>query len=354
MASGDLRKRLESLNREPLAEETSGANRAARAESAPRPADTPEVESLRRKLERRRDRRGGGAGAASGASLPDSAPASPARPRRSEAPSQIVYRRGLPVAGAGSEKPGAPPLRGEPVRLETAAPGVELAAPSGAPFYLIRRAVAELDEAVRAVDAAYHGALSDAASAARQWIAARCELDAVRPDDLVFIDLETTGLGSTPLFLIGAMAWEDGGLVVRQYFARSYAEERAVLERFLGDVADKPLLVSFNGKSFDLPYVRVRSAATGVPFRIDPAHLDLLHVSRRIWKGRLPNCKLQTLERAVCGRQRFADIPGSEIPQAYHDFVRTGDARQMATCLHHNLLDLVTLADLMTRLPGPA
>jgi hypothetical protein len=180
-----------------------------------------------------------------------------------------------------------------------------------------------------------------------------CGREGFLPDDVLFVDLETTGLGSTPLFLIGTMGWEGGGLVVRQYFARNYAEEPAVVRLFLDLLRRKPLLVSFNGKSFDMPYVRVRAAANGLPY-VEPAnHFDLLHVSRRIWRGYLPDCRLQTLERHVCGRTRTGDIPGADIPQAYHDFVRTGDARQMGECLRHNRLDLITLADLMVRLPAP-
>jgi uncharacterized protein len=79
-------------------------------------------------------------------------------------------------------------------------------------------------------------------------------------------------------------------------------------------------------------------------------HLDLLGESRRAWGRRLPNCKLQTLEHRICGRLREDDIPGHLIPEAYHEYVRTGDARQMLGVLHHNLLDLVTMADLLARL----
>lgn len=174
-----------------------------------------------------------------------------------------------------------------------------------------------------------------------------CE-ESVAPEDLLFLDLETTGLQSTPLFLIGAMTWEDGELVVRQYFARHYGEEPAVLSAFLKQASGPRVLVSFNGKSYDWPYVRMRAAATGVPFHADLAHLDLLHASRRVWGKTLPDCRLQTLEQHVCGcPQRSGDIPGSQIPDAYHEFVRTGDAAKMLKVLEHNLLDLATLARLL-------
>ena len=147
---------------------------------------------------------------------------------------------------------------------------------------------------------------------------------------------------------IGAMTWEDGELVVRQYFARHYGEEPAVLSAFLKQASGPRVLVSFNGKSYDWPYVRMRAAATGVPFHADFAHLDLLHASRRVWGKTLPDCRLQTLEHHVCGcPRRSDDIPGSQIPDAYHEFVRTGDAAKMLTVLEHNLLDLATLARLL-------
>jgi len=238
------------------------------------------------------------------------------------------------------------------VDLAAAVDGAEVEAPHGGRAFLIASDVRELEEAGGLCEG-FHAALTRAGSSARRWLAAMGEPRAFRPEDVLFLDLETTGLTGTPLFLIGTMVWEDGGLVVRQYFARTYAEERAVLSLFFDRAATKKLLVSFNGKTFDLPYVRVRAAANALACAEPPGHLDLLHVSRRIWRGRLPDCKLQTLERHVCGRMRFGDLPGAEIPRAYHDYVRTGDAREMVDCLRHNLLDLVTLADLMTRLPPP-
>ena len=79
-------------------------------------------------------------------------------------------------------------------------------------------------------------------------------------------------------------------------------------------------------------------------------HCDLLHHARRRWRDEMPNCKLQTLERLLCGRHRAGDIPGSEIPAAYADFVRSGNAVSMKAILHHNALDLVTLCHLSLRL----
>ena len=79
-------------------------------------------------------------------------------------------------------------------------------------------------------------------------------------------------------------------------------------------------------------------------------HVDLLHHARRRWKRQLPDCRLQTLEQAICRRSRNGDISGNQIPAAYAEFVRTGFEREMDAILYHNAVDLVTLLDLALRL----
>lgn len=172
------------------------------------------------------------------------------------------------------------------------------------------------------------------------------------PARRLHFDIEACGLTSAPLFLIGVMTEEAGDLLVRQFLARDYSEEAAVVRLFAEAAAAADQLVSFNGKSYDLPYIRTRAVATGVPFDLDPAlpHLDLLHASRRAWKHRLPDCRLQTLETFILDKPRAPDIPGGEIPDAYHAFVRTGDARDLVKILDHNQVDLVTLAELLAKL----
>jgi uncharacterized protein YprB with RNaseH-like and TPR domain len=195
------------------------------------------------------------------------------------------------------------------------------------------------------------------------------------PADALFLDLETCGFAGSPVFLAGLLWQDDGTMVLDQLFARNYAEERAVLETLWRVAARNRVLVTYNGKSFDWPMVHDRSTrhhlgrdargsshSTGqAPLtglgRHDPrpqlTHCDLLHHARRRWKGVLPNCKLQTLERFVCNRSRRDDLSGSEVPTAYHEFVRTGVARQVGAIVHHNALDLVTLVQIALRLIEP-
>ena len=173
-------------------------------------------------------------------------------------------------------------------------------------------------------------------------------LAAAKPEDLLYVDIEATGFTSgTPLFLVGALSFFSGDLRVRQLLARDYTEEAGLLSCFspMLDAAD--VVISFNGKTYDLPYIRDRSLFMGVPFDLRQIHIDMLHVARRRWGKRLPNCKLQTLEQYICRRMRQGDIPGSEIPDAYHRFVQSGNAVQMRDILHHNALDLITMAEVM-------
>ncbi|MBE3069946.1 MAG: ribonuclease H-like domain-containing protein [Planctomycetes bacterium] len=255
-------------------------------------------------------------------------------------------------------------------RLETVIPGEPREA-AGGRFYLVRR---------RAEDFAP----SQAADGGDAPPAARDLLDlyrrvffgagrAMAPDDLheslrplvladpaavAYLDIETCGLAGEPLFLVGLMRYRQDTLLIEQFLARDYSEERAVLAAAWEVLAETGCLVTFNGKTFDLPTVAARSLACGLfDAPAVPQHVDLLFEARRRWKGVLPNCRLQTIEQLICGRRRAGDIPGGEIPSAYHEFVRSQQAddpvrrvrslRCLQTILHHNALDLLTMADLV-------
>lgn len=164
------------------------------------------------------------------------------------------------------------------------------------------------------------------------------------------IDTETAGFHGRPLFMVGMVRHLGDELVLTQYFARSYAEEAGLLDKFAEVLPEVNLLISFNGKAFDWPFVRDRMVYHRLACEPRFDHLDLLHPSRRRWRSELPNCKLQTLERYLCGRWRSGDIPGEEIPQRYHDFVREQDARLVAPIFHHNRLDLITMTELLIAL----
>lgn len=241
-----------------------------------------------------------------------------------------------------------------PLALEQACPGEERSIDlAGAPgrFWQIRRTLGDVAPDLRPIASEYDRVLRGARQRFDELDASvgLCHAANATSADLLFMDTETCGLTSATIFLVGVMFFDGGDLVFEQYLARDYSEEPAVLATFFRRYERCNLLVTFNGKAFDMTMIRERSAfhQLDAPWA-EPPHLDLLHEARRLWKGRVPNYRLQTLEHRLCGRRRVGDIPGAAIPDAYHRFVETRDARRMQDILHHNLLDLLTMAQLLT------
>jgi len=202
----------------------------------------------------------------------------------------------------------------------------------------------------------------------------------------IFLDLETTGLSGgagTIAFLVGCGYFDLGAFQVRQFLLASHSGERALLAAVAEFFEDAELIVTYNGKTFDLPVMetrwlfhRMQPPLGGVP------HFDMLHPARRLWRSRSPReiaqtvartvarnfssasasasapdfdahdstcCRLSTLERMLFGVQRIGDVPGLEIPGRFFTFVRTGDPRPLEPVLEHNRLDLVSLAAVTAR-----
>jgi len=268
------------------------------------------------------------------------------------APQPVLYSRGTPRGRVTAPRFGPPAVRdyGPSITLEEAVEGIVTSAPFGPEYYHIELAAGELDACACELHTCFVPLLGHPAGEAVERVAAVCEAERIAPEDVVFLDLETTGLGMTPVFLIGTMECTCDGFVFKQYFARDYSEEAGILSAFSQRLGDARMIVTFNGKSFDVPYLKNRAVATGVKLPKLKSHLDLLHEARRHYGRTVPNHKLQTLERIVCGKCREDDIPGAEIPAAYHEFVRTGDARKIGMILQHNLHDLLTMADLMHKM----
>jgi tetratricopeptide (TPR) repeat protein len=168
------------------------------------------------------------------------------------------------------------------------------------------------------------------------------------PSHLLFIDLETTGIAGgagTYAFLVGC-GWFDGGVFrTRQYFLSSFTAERALLEDVAELAANAGAVVTYNGKTFDLPLIETRYSLHRLqtPFAGLP-HVDMLHPARRMWREPESACRLITLEQTLCGYEREGDVAGFEIPARYFHYVHAGDARPLAAVFEHNRLDLVSLA----------
>jgi uncharacterized protein len=181
-----------------------------------------------------------------------------------------------------------------------------------------------------------------------------CELDL---EQFVFIDTETTGLAGgtgTYTFMIGAGRFEGDQFRLAQFFLRDPAEELAQLSAFEKFVAPCEAIVSFNGKSFDMPLLNNRFIINGWPPPLkDAGHLDLLHLARRLWRARLPSRALGDLEAKILGAKRSEhDVPGWMVADLYFDYLHTGDARPLKGVFYHNEIDVVSMAALLNHMSG--
>lgn len=170
------------------------------------------------------------------------------------------------------------------------------------------------------------------------------------PAGALYLDTETTGLSGgtgTVAFLVGLAFWENGELVTEQVLVRALGEEAPMLTHVAERIRAASMLVTFNGKSFDLPLLRTRFVMARVPAPTEPPHLDLLHIARRLHKPRGVECRLVGLERDILGFERHDDVPSGEVSACYLHFLRTGDARPLLGVVEHNLWDVVTMASLV-------
>ena len=181
------------------------------------------------------------------------------------------------------------------------------------------------------------------------------EIASARPDEMAFLDTETTGLAGgsgTYAFLIGIGRIAPEGFRVKQFFMRDYGEEASQLAAVSEFLEPFKVLVTYNGKSFDQPLLetRYRMNRQKPPFaRLQ--HLDLLHGARRLWKLRFDSCRLVELENQVLGLERQGDLPGEMIPYVYFEYIRSREAHRIVPILHHNVMDIATLACLTSIVP---
>ena len=166
----------------------------------------------------------------------------------------------------------------------------------------------------------------------------------------LYLDTETTGLAGgtgTVAFLVGLARFEDGALCLEQLIVPQLGGETPVLARLAERLAAASCVITYNGKSFDWPLLRTRFVLSRLPVPELPPHIDLLHVSRRLWKPRLPSVRLAEIEREILRFEREDDLPGSEIPARYFAFLRGGSPEQLVPVLEHNQNDLIALSALL-------
>ncbi len=168
------------------------------------------------------------------------------------------------------------------------------------------------------------------------------------PSDFIFLDLETMGFFSRPIILFG-IAWISGDrLVVHQFLVRDMDEELPALIALKQYLGPQKVLVTFNGKTFDIPYLKERYSYYGEYMRMGHIHFDLLHAARRAWRTKLPDCRLGTLEQRIFGMKREDDVPGAMVPEFYETYQKTKNPGPLVPVVGHNRQDVITLARLLS------
>jgi len=177
------------------------------------------------------------------------------------------------------------------------------------------------------------------------------------PESLLYLDTETTGLAGgtgTVAFMVGLAWMENGALRVVQWLLGAFAAEGALVAQVSDRIARAGVIVSFNGKSFDMPLLKARARLLGADLPADGrVHLDLLHVTRRLLQCGWPDCRLRTAEARALRLERTDDLPGAEAPAAWRRWLERGDASPLGRVADHNRADLLALVALLALLERP-
>ncbi len=166
----------------------------------------------------------------------------------------------------------------------------------------------------------------------------------------LFLDTETTGLGTatgTLPFIVGLGRWQDATFVTRQLVLPDHSDEPGMLDLLDEAVDDDVCLVTYNGRSFDWPLIVTRFRLHGRKPPMFGRHLDLLPLARTLWKHRLPDARLASVEAAICGVRRSHDLPGALAPTKYLDYLRSGHGSHLRDVLIHNRQDVISMALLL-------
>lgn len=171
--------------------------------------------------------------------------------------------------------------------------------------------------------------------------------------DFKFMDIETMGLSNVPIILIGVAEIKGKNIRSTQYLVRDFEEEPAALEAFKSHLDENSAYVTFNGKYFDVPFIKNRLNYHRMSDEdLDLPHFDLLYYARKLWEDKLPNCQLQTIEREMFGIEREGDVPGQYIPSYYNTYLEDGNVGPLVPIVSHNRQDIVSLASFLMKMYG--
>lgn len=168
-------------------------------------------------------------------------------------------------------------------------------------------------------------------------------------EDLAIIDIETLGLSERPIVLLGIAKPRKGSVCLTQFLLRDIQDEPSAIWALVSQLEPSASLITFNGKSFDIPYIKQRLAYYGMNASLGNPHFDVLHFTRRALRNKLADCRLETVEKYL-GIKREINIPGALVPHFYDTYLKTLNVGPLVAIVEHNKQDLITLGDLFSKL----
>ncbi len=171
----------------------------------------------------------------------------------------------------------------------------------------------------------------------------KCACD-IPEENFKFMDIETLGLSNVPIILIGIAEVKNKRITTSQYLLRDRSEEPALIREFFKHLTNDSVFVTFNGKSFDVPFIENRAAYYRIDYPKKLINYDLMYYARNLWKDILPNCQLQTIEREIFNIKRDDDVPGAYIPGYWETYHQENNIGPLVPIVEHNRLDIVNLA----------
>ena len=170
------------------------------------------------------------------------------------------------------------------------------------------------------------------------------------PENFKFMDIETKGLSNVPIILIGVAEINGKNIIASQYFLRDYSEEASIIDAYLTHLDEDSVHVTFNGKTFDVPFIKNRCRYNRIEANLDLPHLDLMYFAKNLWGEELPNCQLQTIEKELFGIERVGDVPGQYIPGYWDTYYQKDNIGPVVPIIERNAQDIISLASFLDKM----
>ena len=167
--------------------------------------------------------------------------------------------------------------------------------------------------------------------------------------DFAIVDIETLGLSERPIILLGIAKPNKNHICTSQFLLRDIQDEPSAIWALISQLEPNSSLITFNGRSFDIPYIKQRLAYYGLDASLDNPHFDVLHFTRRALRSKLTDCKLETVEKYI-GIKRDTNVPGALVPHFYDTYLKTKNPGPLVAIVEHNKQDLLTLGTLFSKL----